>query len=171
MASLLRSRAAWVFVLVAAAGVLTYRWLNPPDRVEVNVGKFPPSTRLFCLLADGSDGPQAMWWSHDKVGPHDIHPKDGSHTELDEWERMRAHRRVMWRAGRRYGVLTRDHDDRWRVTWLEPDEVGLRWHLLGGGEASIELPGKDRGETASEGLLDAVGFDREVRQQWEEWLK
>jgi hypothetical protein len=61
-------------------------------------------------------------------------------------------------------VLIRDWDDRWLVFWIGPEVVRLRgrYPLIGGGKADIDLPPKDRGEPASEELLDAVGFGPEI---------
>jgi hypothetical protein len=175
MASLIKSPRTWVVavavIVIVGPVILVYRLLNPSDRVVVSLVNFDPSTRLFCLLADTSDGPRAMWWSHDKVVPFEMHPNEDIHSRVFDGEGRQAVRKVSWRLGSRYGVLIRDRSDRWLLLWFSPKKVHLRWFwLIGGGKAFIDLQDKDRAEPASEQLLDAVGFGPEVRKFWRDAL-
>jgi hypothetical protein len=158
-------------VLLAGPAFMAYRWAKPADRVLVTVANIDPSTRFFCLLVDTPAGPKAMWWSLDYVGPFTMHPGNCIVSDFDPpWDRPAARRQVSWQDGARYGVLTRDRGDHWQVFWFTPEEVNLRgrsW-LLGGGEASIDLPAKDRGEPASDEFLDRVGIRAEDRKRMRE---
>jgi hypothetical protein len=160
-------------VVVATPFVLLRRWLKPPDEVEVTIQNIDPSTRMLCLVADTPAGPEAMWWSLHKVGPFSMHPNDCTVSMFNpKHDGMRAIRRALWRDGKRYGVLTQDANDNWLVFWFSPEEVHLRgrYWVIGGGEAAIELPPKDRAERASEEMLDQVGFDPGVRKEWRGYL-
>jgi hypothetical protein len=169
-----RSRGFWLasvaFAAVAVPALLLYLWLNPADRVVVTVTRIDPSTRLLCLVAETPDGPQAMWWSLEKVVPFSMHPSDGPSNYNPESDRGRVTRDVSWRDGRRYGVLTRDEDDAWWVYWFGPDEVHLEWKYWPGkgGRAEIRLPAKGHAEPASVEFLDGLGFDAEARESYRE---
>jgi hypothetical protein len=153
---LLKSRRAWG--AAAVGSLVLFFCLRPPNRVSVTVGGIGSSTQLLCLIAETSSGPVPLRWGGDPFFEFPPLPK-GRTTG-----RMRLGAGVSWRDGKRYGVLIRDRDDRWLVFWLRPEEVRLRgrYPLIGGGEADIDLPPKDRGEPASEELLDAVGFGSET---------
>jgi hypothetical protein len=170
MRSLLRSGCFWVAVAaVAVPALLLYLCLNPADRVVVTVTRIDRSTRLLCLVAEMPDGPQAMWWSLEKVGPDSMHPAGCSVSHYNpERHRGGVTRKVLWRDGGRYGVLTRDADDAWRVYWFGPEEVHLEWkHWPGrGGRAEIRLPAKGHAEAAPVEFLDDLGFDAEARESY-----
>jgi hypothetical protein len=158
-----------VAVVIATPFVLLYRWLRPADEVLVRVANLDPSTRQFCLLADTPDGPEAMWWSLHKVGPFAMHPSRCSASLFSpDHEGRLAVRPALWRAGKRYGVLTQDEGGGWLVFWFGPEEVHLqgRYWIIGGGEASIHLPPKERAEPATEELLGRLGFGPEERKVW-----
>ncbi len=163
-----------VLVLVLTPVILLYRWLKPADKVLVTVKGIDPSTRLLCMVVDTPRGPEAMWWSLEKVTPFRMHP---NHCTVSDFNSQRegneATRPVSWVDGARYGVLTGDNKDRWRVFWYNPEEVHLRgrYWLIGGGESSLILPPKDAGETASEAFLDQIGFGPSVREDWRHWLR
>jgi hypothetical protein len=174
--SLFHSRVFWIasvaFAAAVAPALLYYLWLNPADRVVVNVTRIDPSTRLLCLVAETPDGPQPMWWSLEKVAPFSMHPSGCVVSLYDpEWQRGTITSRVLWREGRRYGVLTRDEDDAWRVYWFDPEDVHLEWkHWPGrGGRASIRLPRKYLAEPAPAEFLDGLGFDAEARKMWRDF--
>jgi hypothetical protein len=169
MRSVFRSGCFWVAVVPLTSSLLLYLWLNPADRVAVTVTRIDPSTRLLCLIAETPDGPRAMWWSLEKVGPFAMHPSGCSVSHYNpESNRGSVTRRVSWRDGRRYGVLTRDEDDAWWVYWLGPDDVHLEWrHWPGrGGRAEIRLPAKGHAGPAPVEFLDGLGFDAEARESY-----
>ena len=164
--SLFRSRGFWLAAValaaVAAPALLLYLWLNPADRVVVTVTPIDPATRLLCLIAETPDGPQPMWWSLEKVGPFSMHPARCTVSDYSpEWDRGSVTRKVLWRDGGRYGVLTRDVDDAWRVFWFDPEDVHLEWKGWPGrgGRASIDLPRKSLAEPAPFEFLRGLGFD------------
>jgi len=175
MAHLLpKSRRAWTtvaaVVLVGVAALLAYRWLRPADQVFVLVTNVDPATRFLWLVADTAAGPETMGWSRKKVVPSTTHPSRMGPNFDPRYDRGSTYLSVSWRDGRRYGLLTEDRDGRWRVFWLAPEDVHLmgRLWLLGGGEAWVRMPPKDRAEPASEELLDQLGFGPEVRERWRE---
>jgi hypothetical protein len=146
-----------------------YRWWRPADRVVVTVTHIDPSTRFLCLVADTPHGPEPMWWSLRKLGPFTMHPRGCTASLFDpEWDGTQTTRGVSWLDGTRYGVLTCDQDGRWWVFWFTPEEVHLRgrYWVVGGGEASIELPPKDRAEPAEGLSLGHADFGPEGRKRW-----
>jgi hypothetical protein len=66
----------------------------------------------------------------------------------------------MWKEGRRYGVVTRDKDKHWSVTWLEAAAVPLesRIILLGGGQAAFDIA-RGRTEVFPHAKVKALGLD------------
>jgi hypothetical protein len=148
-----RASSFWRFLKVAVAlalaltpVVLIYRWLRPADNVLVKVFDVEPSTRRVCLVADTPDGPEVMCWCAKKVTPFKVHPGRYGDNVNPEGHGSEVTLPVWWVDGRRYGVLTRDHEDRWRVFWFSPEEAHLRgrYWVLGGGEASFDLGAKGR---------------------------
>ena len=135
---------ALLLAVVAAGAFWTYRFFNPPWRVRVHIENIPTGTDFACLVSDSGGMARSMEWSpkSELSTPFTMHParcvwsyQSPDHPKVN-WN---AH--VRWEPGERYGVVTRNAADIWRVSWFEANTVPLRgrsW-LFGGGEASFDV--------------------------------
>jgi hypothetical protein len=165
---------AFAVVLVLGFCFLVRRWQTPPDCVLVRVNNNDPAVRFICLLVETPAGPEALpyWWHYAyDMGVYRLHPNQYPGTPNGNYGTMAglgrpANLQVSWREGDRYGVLTWDGTDDWRVWWFGRNEVpvqGSSW-LFGGGDVTIRLPGG--GLPADPDLLDRVGFGPGLRDRW-----
>lgn len=152
-------------LIVAAPCVFVYRVANPSDWVDVDVEPFPRGHDDFCLIAEDARGVEALPWYRSKVLPFEEPPFLGGTFYGGSYDHdgdgfIQAS--VQWREAKRYGVLVRLRDDRWRLWWLGPDDVqrpSLLRFIVGGGRAVVHLPAEDRAETPTPEFLKRLGLE------------
>jgi hypothetical protein len=137
-----------ILACTAFLGFWLHREINPPDRVLVSISDIDPSMEDYYLVADTPAGTKNMPWYSVKVTP--FTRKSGgfaSHHFSKDSDTLRE-AFVAWIRGERYGVVIGCKDEDWRVFWFRPEDVHLRWDswIVGGGEASIQLADKEKGE-------------------------
>jgi hypothetical protein len=177
---LFRSRRAWLaaaflaVVLLLGFCFLVRRWQTPPDHVVVTINNNDPAVKFVCLLAETHAGPETLlysWHYAYDLGVQHFHPNRFPATPNGNAHTMDGvgsptGLAVSWKEAERYGVLTWDGKDDWRVWWFDREEVsvlGSHW-LFGGGRVTIDLLGE--GKRADPELLDRVGFGPELRDRW-----
>lgn len=155
-----RRKPNWGCVTASIFGLaficLVFRTLSPSDWVDVTVSPIPEGVEQIVLLAENSEGVEALDWYVSKLIPFTLPAHDDGYAIFgDEFNCS-----VQWKRARRYGVLAKSHDDRWLLWFLEPEDVkrpSLMRHVIGGGRAEIHLPGKARAGEPSRHLLEHLG--------------
>jgi hypothetical protein len=139
-----------------------YRFFNPYDEVSVTVRGIPPDTYFLCLIAEGTSGPEVMYWSGSKVTPFTTHPD----KDLRSFDRGNSHEdrhryTVIWVGSVRVGVLRRTKAGEWFVSWYKSPKSNLkgRSFLFGGGSWEADLRDADDVEPVSKNQLRAMGMD------------
>jgi hypothetical protein len=157
--------AAFLACLTACVGIpglWLWRELIPADRVAVSIQNVSADVRFICLIAETNQGPEAMNWYVGVITPSAaMHPRRCSRSIRVANEGSTFNANVQWKEATRFGVLTRNDHDEWRVYWFTPEEVNLtgrRW-LIGGGNSRIVMPNPRAAEAASDEFLECVGLD------------
>jgi hypothetical protein len=159
------SRGCWgCLVTVAILAYGLFRGVNPSDWVDVTFEGMPPARGGYYLVADTPGGMEVMPEYHSKVFPFDdpvrlLHQRDrlgAGGTEIDS---------VRWIEGRRYGLLARLEDRRWRIWWLGPNDLRgplIFRYIVGGGSAWVRAPAVEKGEILSDEAVQRLDPTSEV---------
>jgi hypothetical protein len=92
-------------------------------RVRVHVEHLPPDTTFCSVASEGDEGLRSMhWYSTNGLVTTEIHPSDHFLSYIDpDTANPMLPSCVVWRKGQRYGIVTRDITNVWRITWFGPD--------------------------------------------------
>jgi hypothetical protein len=150
-------------LIVAVLVYFVYSCQNPSDRVRLYATNIPRGTDFLSVAALRGGRLHSMAWSPKHIfDPMTMHPADCSWSHLIhpnnpqvDWAAY-----VRWQWGDRYGIVTRDTEGNWRITWFDISTVSLEGHkpLLGGGEVRFDMS-----QGVTEPLTDRqrteLGFD------------
>ena len=140
----------WIFIIAIFIGgslcLSIYLALNPSDRVKVTTSQFPPDTMFISFVSESNGILQNMDWypRSELMLPFTMRPSESVWSSLEfnetpkmiDWDAY-----VKWRWGEKYGLVTRDRDGNWRITWFLPKDVPIKrhWFIIGNGEAHFDL--------------------------------
>jgi hypothetical protein len=158
-------------VLGSVILAVTWAYFNmyPRDRVRVRIVGIPDGTHFICVVAADEGGIRSMDWSHAafgaSIGP--MNPKECISSFRDPNDPPQLDEFVFWRLGTRYGVIRRQVDQTWWVTWFDSHQVPVsdRSLILGGGSAVLSLKGR-KAEPVPQDVVCALGF-QEIRRDGE----
>jgi hypothetical protein len=147
-------------------GLWGYFAFNPRDRIRVTFRNVPPGTTFLSIIAETDGLASNMNWSPQLILPFEMAPGrcTWSRRFPDNGHEDETHYFVMWIEGARYGLVTRNTDKQWSVTWFGAAAVPLegRIFLLGGGRATFDMV-RGKTEAFPLGKVEALGLD-EVQQ-------
>jgi hypothetical protein len=140
-----------------------YTTCNPPNRVKVTFENVPLGTDRLSVIAESEGELHNMnWFPIIFLVPGDMHPGQSSLStrDPDDPNREKGNDFVRWRAGGRYGIVTRKVDKSWWVTWFDGAEVPIRDRtpLLGGGRTTFDLA-KGQTEAFPGAKVKSLGLD------------
>jgi hypothetical protein len=147
---------------VGLPGLWLWRELNPADRVAVSIQNVSADVRFICLIAETNQGPEAMNWYVGVITPSaTMHPGRCSRSIRVANEGSTFNANVQWKQATRFGVLTQNEHDEWKLYWFTPEEMHLtgRRCLIGGGTSRIVVPNPAFAEEVLPELLERVGLD------------
>jgi hypothetical protein len=137
-------------------------YLHPPGRVQVRILCLREEVEFASCVAECNGVLKNMDWSPDEwlEPPSAMHPKDlfwsnprGIRGRFDPY--------VVWKCGRRYGVVTKNTETQWQVTWFEPDALqrsSWLWYLSGRGLVTFDMS-KGQTESLSDCQVEGLGLD------------
>jgi len=153
-----------IVVVFLVASYVVHRLFNPYDEVRTVIRGIPPDTDFLCLIAETSEGPEVMLWSHHKVFPFTMHPNHDITSFLSEDKHThRAH--VRWIGSARLGVLRRIKAGKWFLSWYDPprSELHGRSFLFGGGSWEGDLREASEEQSVTKKMLQAMGVDETLK--------
>jgi hypothetical protein len=153
-------------VICAGGGPLAIYWsLNPPGRVQVCIVGLREDVYFASCVAECNGELQNMEWSLGNLfePQSPVHPKDWywSNPNVIRKSHPSFNPLVVWKFGRRYGVVTRNTEKQWRVTWFEPDDLqgsSCFWYISGNGLVTFNMA-KRQTETLSVCDVEGLGLD------------
>jgi hypothetical protein len=120
------------------------------DEVTAAIAGVPAGTNFVCVAFEKDSALQCLkWYSTNGILVTRLHPAQSIGSFRDEPDFL-SH--VVWQPGDRYGVVTRDNNDVWRVTWFGPE-------VLQGRYARFEMTGKAAVPLTPK-QLTALGLDK-----------
>lgn len=153
-----RAIAGALFIACTSIAYLGYRFMDPYDRVAVDIGGVPPNTEWLCLIAETNEEPRVMDWYLTKVFPFTMHPAGSVVSLLRDSERQHS-AKVKWVHSQRVGVLYRSTGGDWTIAWFGSAGMRLadRSWLLGGGSVALRIQDADSKEAVAASRLEALG--------------
>lgn len=141
------SQLGWVIalglltLLVFAGSLRVYFSMYPRNRVKVSVIGIPDQTHFISIVAEEDGELENMDWSPGFGGMAmgRMHPRDCTASFRNPGMSDTLETFVYWRWGARYGVVRRELDKTWWVTWFSAPEVPLRGRGLLAGRGSVEF--------------------------------
>jgi hypothetical protein len=123
------------------AGFVCYKHFEP-EEVRVTFVNIPRGTHYYCVVADTPDGLEPMNWSATLIFRAVTPAIPGAGERGVDWPpEQEAVHCVIWRTGRRYGVVQWRFDGTWWVTWFDPSspEVEHRKSFWDRGAITFDL--------------------------------
>lgn len=116
---------------------------HPRNRVAITVADIPPGTHFLSFVIESDGKIEPMYWYSGMFRTSPMHPLEciWSFRFPDDGPILKHKPFLVWKWGDRYGVIRRQTDKTWWVTWFEATSVPLRgrdW-FFGGGAAHFPL--------------------------------
>jgi len=146
-----RSKLFWLTGIIALLVIIPacillidlYATFNPAERVRVQLINIPSDVYFACVVSKSDSEIRIMEWYPESeiMTCFPMHPADciwsfrDGLPPSDESELY-----VRWRPASSYGIVTRNTECVWKITWFSKGAIGLehRSKLFAGGEARFD---------------------------------